>query len=97
MNSLSNRAREQVEHRKLGQNILQRFEKDNHFTENNGKNILEYIRGYEDACLYFIINDDWMLQFLQNLLDEEAKRFFREKRQNVCESYHITKAVLIAK
>lgn len=53
--------------------------KDGLYIKKLGENNLEYIRGYENACLDYNLIDDHTLRFLHNLFDAEAKHHFKKK------------------
>lgn len=75
---------------------LNNLRKNDRFTEKLGKDVLDFIKNYEKACLDYNLLDVQQLCSFHNLFDEEAKHFYRNKVQPICKSYRLANVTIIA-
>ena len=83
--------------RKLAHNISQRFKNvDDRFQGKSGEDIEEYFKNYETAIIDYKIDDTLKLQYLHNLFDDEAKRFYRDNVYQTSATYGEAKMKMVA-
>ena len=62
---------------KISHNISSRFKKEDRYTGKIGEDIHDEINSYRDCAQDFHLSDEQMLRFFHNVLDGEAKRYYR--------------------
>lgn len=82
--------------RKLAHSIAQRFKmNEDRFNGKAGEDIEEYFKTYETAILDYKIDNTSKFQYLHNLFDNEAKRFYRDNVYPVSHTYEEAKRKMV--